>query len=200
MHPSKARRIHFGQSSTPYGTSLAGDPYGTAVPGCATPCAPSVIGNAGVPGCGTGTLPGSECHLKVVFRRSALPVGPQQQDTVEVLAGRGGAFKPRAVYMVGISSADPSINARFEILDVRGMGAPQLINYNGGTSVAERGITDFFNLQCMPQPVDWQMFGASQGQGLQVTVFNPEPAQGESALFYIAVWGDAATEDLLGKA
>lgn len=199
MHPSKARKIHFGQSSVPYGTSLAGDPYGTAVPGCSTPCAPSVIGNAGVPGCGTGTLPGGECHLKLVFRRSD-SVAPQGTATVEVLAGRGGAFKPRAVYMVGIGVSDPSINARFEILDVRVMGTPQLINYSGATVAAERGLTDFFNLQCAPQPVDWQMFGASQGQGLQITILNPEPAGGENAYFYIAVWGDAATEDLLGKA
>lgn len=199
MYPKQARKTHYGQGSLPYGTVSVGDPYGTAVPGCATPCAPSVVGNAGVPGCGTGTLPGGECHLKLVFRRSE-DVPPQGIATVEVLAGRGGAFKPRAVYMVGIGSVDPSINARFEILDVRVMGTPQLINYSGATVPAERGITDFFNLQCLPQAVDWQMFGASAGQGLQITILNPEPAGGETARFYIAVWGDAATEDLLGKA
>lgn len=195
MNPLR-RRTHYGQAGTPYGgTSSTGGYGGTA---CATSMAP-VIGNAGVPGCGTGTLPGTECALKVVFRNSGeAGIAGETAAEVEVLAGRGGAFKPRSVYMVGIGAEDPSINVRFEILNVSVLGQPQLINYNGLSTYAERGLTDFFNLQCMPQPVDWQVFGSSVGQGLTVSVFNLEPEL--AARFYIAIWGDAADCSLIGNA
>jgi hypothetical protein len=197
MNPIRRRtQTHFGQAGDPYGSTSSTGGYGGGV--CATSVAP-VVGNAGVPGCGTGTLPGTECALKIVFRNSGEEGTPGDQNAdVEVLAGRGGAFKPRAVYMVGIGAVDPSINVRFEILNVTVMGQPQLINYNGLGAWEERGLTDFFNLQCMPQPVDWQVFGSSIGQGLVISIHNLEPEL--AARFYIAVWGDAADCALIGKA
>lgn len=197
MNPLRQRGqvVRYGQEGTPYGGTAS---TGGMFPGaCSTSVVP-VIGNAGLPGCGTGSLPGTECHLKVVFRNSGeegTAAGASQE--VEVLAGRGGAFKPRSVYMVGIGVDDPSLNVRFEILNITIMGLPQLINYNGAGVYEERGLTDFFNLQCMPQPVDWQVFGSSQGQGLAVAVRNLEAF---AARFYIAIWGDAADCSLVGKA
>lgn len=190
-------RRKYGASSTSYGGVTGTGWDGVPTPGCATPCAPSVVGNAGTPGCGTATLPGTECHLKVVFKNSGT-VEAEATATVEVLAGRSGAFKPRAVYMVGIGAEDPSINARFQILDVTVMGNPQLVSYQGTTVATDRGLTDFFNLQCAPQPVDWAVFGASAGQGLNIVVRNPDAAV--DAVFYIAVWGDAASSELIGRA
>ncbi len=157
---------------------------------------PSVIGNAGSPGCGTSSMPGSECGLRVLFVKSA-SIAASASATVEVLAGRGGAFKPRAVYMVGTSTADPSVNARLEIANITVMGDPQLINFNGATDATQRGITDFYNLQCMPQPVDWAVFGSSAGQGLTFTLVNPDA---DTAVYlYVAIWGDAATTDMVGQ-
>lgn len=190
------RRPQFGATGDMYGSAYGSSTY--SAPDCAPACAPTVIGNAGIPGCGTGTLPGTECKLKLLFRRSDTAVAAGATATVEALAGRAGAFKPRAVYMIGIGDDDPSVNARFEILNVTVMGTPQLINYDGTTVAANRGITDFFNLQCMPQPVDWQVFGSSAGQGLQIAIRNPDAAL--DAIFYLAVWGDAADTSLIGRA
>lgn len=190
------QRPRFGAAGDQYGQAYGSSTY--SAPDCAPACAPTVLGNAGVPGCGTGTLPGTECKLKVLFRRSDTSVAAVTNATVEALAGRAGAFKPRSVYMIGIGEADPSVNARFEILNVTVMGNPQLVNFDGVTVAGNRGITDFFNLQCMPQPVDWQVFGASAGQGLQITVRNPDAAL--AAFFYLAVWGDAADTSLIGRA
>lgn len=178
-----------------YGSTVGYTGYGVGAADCAPGCAPSVIGSAGTPGCGTGTMPGSECGLRVLFRKSA-SVAASGTSNIEILAGRGGAFKPRAVYMVGTATDDPSVNARFEIANVTVMGEPQLINYNGLTDTTQRGVTDFYNLQCMPQPVDWAVFGSSQGQGLIIDVVNPDAAQ--AAFLYIAIWGDSANSDLIG--
>jgi hypothetical protein len=191
------KRRQVGATGGQYGSTVGYTGYGVGAADCAPGCAPSVIGSAGTPGCGTGTMPGSECGLRVLFRRSAsIAVGPAGTANIEILAGRGGAFKPRAVYMVGTATDDPSVNARLEIANVTVMGEPQLINYNGLTDVTQRGITDFYNLQCMPQPVDWAVFGSSQGQGLIIDVVNPDTAQ--TAYLYIALWGDAASSDLIG--
>lgn len=190
MNPMKRK---YGAAGAPYGNSTAAGGFGCANSGIE----PSVIGNAGVPGCGTPTLPGTECHLKVVFKNSG-DVTAESTATVEVLAGRSGAFKPRSVYMVGIGSEDPSLNARFQILDVTVMGNPQLVSYQGTTVTTDRGLTDFFNLQYAPQPVDWAVFGASAGQGLNIVIRNPDPVL--TAVFYIAVWGDAASSELIGRA
>lgn len=188
-------RRKVGATGPVYGSTSGYSGYGTSATDCAPACAPGVIGNAGSPGCGTGTMPGSECGLRVLFRRST-SIAASGTQNIEILAGRGGAFKPRAVYMVGTATDDPSVNARLEIANVTVMGDPQLINFNGITDATQRGITDFYNLQCMPQPVDWAVFGSSAGQGLVIDVVNPDAAQ--AAFLYIAIWGDAASSDLLG--
>jgi len=195
MNPLRRKSsVHYGASSTGYG-GVVGSGYGD--PSCPSACpSPQVLGNANIPGCGTQTLPGTECQLKVVFKNSGTVAAVTTAD-VEVLAGRAGAVKPRATYMVGIGVDDPSVNVRFQILDVTVMGNPQLVSYQGSTVATDRGLTDFFNLQCMPQPVDWAVFGASAGQGLVITVRNLEPVI--SAVFYIAIWGDAASCDLIGQ-
>lgn len=195
-YPMRQRKPQFGAEGDQYGQAFGSTGY--SAPGCMPACAPSVLGNAGVPGCGTGTLPGTECRLKVLFKKSDAAITAGSSATIEALAGRAGAFKPRSVYMIGIGDADPSVNARLEILNVTVMGNPQLVNFDGVTVAGNRGITDFFNLQCMPQPVDWQVFGASAGQGLQITVRNPDPAL--AVQFYIAIWGDAADTSLIGRA
>lgn len=191
-----SRRPHFGAATDAYGSTQGLNPWGVTPPGCAPACQPTVLGNAGLPGCGTGTLPGSECHLKIVFRNSG-SVAALTSVQFEVLAGRAGAFKPRSVYMVGISADDPATNVRFSIDNITVMGAPQLVSFDGATITTNRGLTDFFNLQCMPQPVDWAVFGSSAGQGLQFSVTNLDP--NDAAVLYVSVWGDAADTTLIGQ-
>lgn len=188
-------RRKVGAAGPSYGSTVGYTGYGVGAADCAPACAPGVIGNAGSPGCGTGTMPGSECGLRVLFKKSG-SIAASANASLEILAGRGGAFKPRAAYMVGVATDDPSVNARLEIDNITVMGDPQLINFNGVGDETQRGITDFYNLQCMPQPVDWAVFGSSSGQGLIVDVTNPDDAQ--AAYLYIAIWGDAASSDLLG--
>lgn len=77
------------QSYNGFGGCSTGGPVGPYSP------SPSVIGNAGLPGCGTATSPGQECGLRVLFVKSAA-IAASAAVTVEVLAGRGGAYKPRA--------------------------------------------------------------------------------------------------------
>lgn len=192
-----AKRPYFGAEagSTQYGQTSTTNPWGCPPPNCAPACSPTVIGNAGVPGCGTGTLPGAECHLKILFRNSG-SVAAATSAQFEALAGRAGAFKPRAVYMVGIAVSDPAVNVRFTIDNITVMGMPQLVSFDGVTIATNRGLTDFFNLQCMPQPVDWAVFGASAGQGIQFTVTNLDP--NDAAVLYICIWGDAADASLIG--
>ena len=177
-----------------YGGSVGYSGFGGT--DCSNTGIPSVLGNAGTPGCGTSTSPGQECGLRVLFVKSA-SIAASAAATVEVLAGRGGAYKPRAAYMVGVSTADPSVNARVEITNITVMGDPQLINFNGVTDATQRGVTDFYNLQCMPQPVDWAVFGSSVGQGLTFSLLNPDAAV--AAFLYIAIWGDAADVSLIGQ-
>lgn len=193
-NPMKLRRPQVGASLS-YGGTTAYTGYGVPGADCAPACQPAVIGNAGAPGCGTGTMPGGECGLRVLFRKSDV-IAASASATLEALAGRGGAFKPRACYMIGVADDDPSVNARLEIANITVMGDPQLINFDGVTNANNRGITDFYNLQCMPQPVDWAVFGSSQGQGLSIQVVNPDAAQ--DVFLYVAIWGDAASTDLLG--
>lgn len=189
------KRPYFGADPSPYGGVATSNPWGVTPPGCAPACQPTVIGNAGVPGCGTGTLPGSECGLKILFRNSG-SVAAATAASFEALAGRGGAFKPRAIYMVGIATADPAVNVRFSIDNITVGGMPQLISFDGVTTAVNRGISDFFNLQCMPQPVDWQVIGSSAGQGIQFTVTNLDP--NDAATLYVSLWGDAADTALIG--
>jgi hypothetical protein len=191
------RRPHVGAQGQGYGsTSTSGFPFNMPQQDCVQACEPTVVGNAGMMGCGTGTIPGTECSLKILFRNSgAVPAGTQVD--IEALAGRGGAFKPRAVYMIGVATGDTATNVRFEILNITVLGDPQLINFDGASQPLNRGITDFFNLQCAPQPVDWATIGASQGQGLVITVVNT--SADEEARLYVALWGDGASTSLIGK-
>jgi hypothetical protein len=99
--------------------------------------------------------------------------------------------------MIGVATGDTATNVRFEILNITVLGDPQLINFDGASQPLNRGITDFFNLQCAPQPVDWATIGASQGQGLVITVVNT--SADEEARLYVALWGDGASTSLIGK-
>lgn len=195
MRRTRSRRPQVGAAGQYGAAQTSGFPYFPATQDCAQACEPTVVGNAGVPGCGTGTIPGTECSLKILFRNSETVAAGATAD-VEALAGRGGAFKPRAVYMVGIGAEDSALNVRFEILNITVLGNPQLITFDGATNAANRGITDFFNLQCAPQPVDWATIGSSQGQGLLVSIRNTGTVD---AILYIAIWGDGASTGLVGK-
>jgi len=191
----KSRRPQVGAAGQYGQAQTSGFPYFPSTADCAQACEPTVVGNAGIPGCGTGTLPGTECSLKILFRNSGTVAAGAQAD-LEALAGRGGAFKPRAAAMFGISANDSAVNVRFEILNVTVLGDPQLINFDGATQPANRGLSDFFNFQCAPQPVDWATIGASQGQGLVVTIRNTADID---AILYLALWGDGASTGLIGK-
>lgn len=195
MRRTRSRRPQVGAAGQYGQAQTSGFPYFPSTQDCAQACEPTVVGNAGVPGCGTGTIPGTECSLKILFRNSGVVAAGANVD-IEALAGRGGAFKPRAVYMVGTGSDDSAVNVRFEIANVTVLGDPQLINFDGVAQPANRGLSDFFNLQCAPQPVDWATIGSSPGQGLVVTAINTGAVD---AILYIAIWGDGASTGLIGK-
>lgn len=113
--------------------------------------------------------------------------------TIELLCYRYGAFKPIEIQMIGLTEDGKEIH--FEILDVRVMGAPQLLNYNGITVSSDRGLSSFYK---EPQTIDWQAFGPSAGQGLQITVKNLSNHYGT---LYVKVKGIVFSEkdNMLGK-
>lgn len=137
---------------------------------------------------GKGKLPGSEAHLKTIFKN--VEIGPSKDIEFELLAGRAGAFKPRSIQMIIVSedSKHP-----VEILDVTVMGCPQFVSYTGYTVKSDRGLAQFYSEM---KPVDWSVFGASAGQGLNIRLYNPSRRK---VKVYVCLWGDAANMSLIGR-
>lgn len=112
----------------------------------------------------------------------------------EISAGRGGAFKPFEIQMHGIDETG-QINHSFEIVNVTIMGMPQLVNYNGSYCEKDRGLIKTFENFTS---VGWQVFGASQGQGLQISIRNMNKSK--KGIVYVALKGCVASCDLIGRA
>ena len=164
--------------------------------GCAPNSFYSLPGNAGVPGCGVGTMCGSECHYQILARasRAVAAAGPFE---LEISALRAGAFKPRFVYMFGVSDADTTLNARFEINTVEVQGLPQLIQ-TGGQSTGMDYVTliDSFLRPDHPLAVSWMVFGSDSGQTMNISGTNIDAA---AATIYVTLWGDAAETSMIGS-
>lgn len=157
-------------------------------------------GNAGIPGCGTGTVAGSECGLQILPYRSET-VAPGNLATLRIAALRAGAFKPRAWYMFGIGSgaANSATNVRFEITELTVQGIPQFISTSANVPAAgAQGnvcLSDSFITSDEPVPVSFMVFGTDQGQTLDMTVRN---LGNINADLYVTFWGDAAEVSAVG--
>lgn len=137
--------------------------------------------------CSTGSVPGSECHKKLIFKNFV--IGSNDIITAEILAGRAGAFKVRKMQILVRRSNDLDCYASIEIGKIYCSDCPQTINYQ-----KERSLSDVFK---EPVDVDFMVFGAREGEGLKIEFYNPNH---EAVNVYVTLWGDAATSDLLGKA
>lgn len=139
-------------------------------------------------GCGTGTLPDSECHKKLIFQN--ITIDPKSTKECEILAGRSGAFKVRKMQILVKETQNLNCYASVEIGKIRGYDdIPQTMNYSG-----EKGLSDVFK---EPVDVDFNLIGSGKGEGLRIQFHNHNDSQ---VNVYISIWGDAATMNLLGKA
>jgi len=155
--------------------------------GCVNQGTPSVFGTAGVPGCGTATIPGTECGFKILWRKVDVEAGGTAD--LEILAGRAGTYKPRYWYGFGVETDNLDTNHRFEITDIQVAGKAQLIFNGQGIGSPDRGLSDFINRQDFPMPNDFDFFGSSPGQGITISLFNPHDV---GITVYICFWGDGA--------
>ncbi len=122
---------------------------------------------------------------------------------IEICADFFGACKPRKITIqvseININSDLPTkikttaIEKFVEILNITVMGSPQLINYDGTTVATNRGISKFYEDE---RVVDWVTFGASSGQGLQISMRNPFPIDLEIS---ICVVGEPADTSMIGR-
>lgn len=153
-------------------------------------------GNAGMPGCGTGTLAGSECGLQVLPVRSAA-VAAGVQSTIGISALRAGAFKARKWFVFGIGdgAANSGTNVRFEIESVTVQGIPQFISTAQDAANGFVALSDSFLKPDEPVPVSFMVFGSDAGQQMQVTVRNIGAI---AARCYLTLWGDAAEVSAVG--
>lgn len=154
-------------------------------------------GNAGMPGCGTGTMAGSECGLQILPVRSEA-VAPGVQTTITVSALRAGAFKARKWYCFGIGdgAANSATNVRFEIETVTVQEIPQFISANNVVGVNTFvALSDSFQRPDQPVPVSFMVFGSDAGQQLQIQARN---IGNIAARLYITFWGDAAEVSAVG--
>lgn len=138
---------------------------------------------------GKGKIAGSECHLKTIFKN--VEIGPGKDVEFELLAGRAGAFKPRNIQMIVVNE---DFKNPVEINDVTVMGNPQLASYTGNSVKSDRGLVQFYSEM---KPVDWAVFGASAGQGLNIRLHNSSKRK---VKVYVCLWGDAAMCSLIGRA
>lgn len=129
--------------------------------------------------------------LKEVFHKSKI-IKAQDTSTVEILSYRCESFKPTDI-KIEVFHEDGNV-IPFELIDVRIMGSPQLVNYSGMTVDSDRGLLSFYK---ETQNIDWQSFGPNAGQGLQITVKNN--SQKYDACLYIRVRGYPVSYELLGK-
>ena len=153
-------------------------------------------GNAGMPGCGTRTLQGSECGLQVLPLRSAA-VAAGTQATLALSALRAGAFKSRKWFIFGIGdgAANSGTNVRFEVESVTVQGIPQFISTAQDAANGFVALSDSFLKPDEPVPVSFMVFGSDPGQQMQVTVRN---IGNIAARCYITLWGDAAEVSAVG--
>lgn len=169
-------------ASTSYGGIDAGQGLG-----CANVSVPRVIGDAGLPGCGTQTVPGTECGFRILWKKIDLEASGT--GVIEILAGRAGGFKSRYWYGFGIQTDAPATNLRFEITNIKALGEDQLIFDGTAAGSLDRGISDFVNRQDFPMPNDFKVFGAAPGQGLKISLQNLHDV---AQTVYFCFWGDAA--------
>ena len=153
-------------------------------------------GNAGMPGCGTGTLAGSECGLQILPIRSAV-TQPGADVRLSVSALRAGAYKARKWFVFGIGdgAANSGTNVRFEINSVEVQGIPQFISTNQDAVNGFVALSDSFLKPDEPVPVSFMVFGSDPGQQLVISATN---LGNIAARLYVTFWGDAAEVSAIG--
>lgn len=129
--------------------------------------------------------------LKEIFHKTKL-IKAQDTSTIEITSHRCETFKPTDI-KIEVYRED-GINVPFELIDVRVMGTPQLVNYSGMNVDSDRGLLSFYK---ETQNIDWMAFGPSAGQGLQISVKNNSNQY--DAQLYIRLRGYPTSYELLGK-
>ncbi len=146
-------------------------PYGSA----------TVIGNAGIPGCGHASK-NQEFEEKLKQLRSESDkskdykyivknstISPRAASTVELLSSNKG-FLAKTLMMIVVNRATLE-NSIVEIANITVMGTPQLVGYNGCTDSSLRGSSLAFKEQ--QNWINFDIFGAYDGQGLTFYLVNP---------------------------
>lgn len=121
---------------------------------------------------------------------------------VEICADFFGACKPKKITFQ-VSEAHQEVksdiamkistNEKFvEIFNVTVMGSPQLCNYDAYKNSTGIGISKFYENE---REIDWAIFGASEGQGLQISLKNPFEQDLEVS---ICIVGESASIDTIG--
>lgn len=91
----------------------------------------------------------------------------------EILAGRAGAFLPHKITILcKRKSEEPGIldtKCSVSICSVMVMGCPQLVSFDGSTVYGNTFDSAFFE---NGKIIDWNVFGNSAGQGLQIDIRN----------------------------
>lgn len=94
----------------------------------------------------------------------------RRTSSIEILAEKSVAFCPNSLQIKVNNEKDNSSKSFLEICNVTIIGEPQLINFDGVTNTTNRGNSLVFDEEL---PINWNIFGASPGQGLNIEVFNP---------------------------
>jgi len=102
-------------------------------------------------------------------------------------------FEPKAIYLFGISQADPSTNARFTVNTVTVGGAPQLAIQNDTPLAAGGGgqvlLSDVFSRSDEPLLVNWSTFSTNGlAKELNLVVSNLNDFD---ITVFACIWGNA---------
>lgn len=78
------------------------------------------------------------------------------------------AFRPKTLQITVIDPKTKQLKF-VEICSICVMGCPQLYNYDGNYNPNHRGTSKFYEIE---KPIDFHIFGACVGQGLQIIINN----------------------------
>jgi len=132
-----------------------------------------MIGNAGLPKMGNQEEDEELQKLRETSRDykylgKEFVISANASHTVEFMSLVGG-FLSKFLTIV-VKNAESLTEAMIEIANISVMGDPQLVNFNGVTDSTQRGTSFLFKDS---QEVNFSVFGACNGQGLNMSLVNP---------------------------
>lgn len=121
-------------------------------------------------------------------------IAPESLHYIELLSEKSESFRPTHIQILVNSLNNLNdFSSYVEICNISVMGDPQFINYDGVTNIRSRGNSLTFKKIL---PIDFSTFGASAGQGLSISVFNPHLKEVE---VNILLKGNPGSSDNLGE-